>query len=307
MRYHGAMRRISVFFDEPGFDDYPFDDPEFRESYTDLAVLLARKDVEFCIVRSMKTYLGSAQFSGGWRWDGKAFARIDEPFFLELVWNKEHFIPRGECPVLNVLELDMLCTDKWETYRTFPDLHPCTILLENDADVASALQKIVTEKVVLKPRDGERGIGVIIAQRSSLPGAIPSYPYLLQSFIDTSNGVPGLVEGLHDLRVIVINGDIACSYARTPPSGSMVANVAQGGKEIHVPIERIPQDLLAHIDTIDARMRRFAKRIYAVDMGRDFDGKWKIIELNAKPGAPSPKSPHYQRYQSLLADLLASA
>src|SRR6185436_9953431 len=137
--------------------------------------------------------------------------------------------------------------------------------------------------------------------------SIHSFPYLIQEFIDTSAGVPGIVEGIHDFRIVAVSGEPVVCYVRTPPPGKKLANVAQGGKEIHVTLDRIPQEALALFQQVDDALARFPKRVYSVDMGRNVDGRWMIIELNSKPGlTPKHWGPDNVRFMELLADTLLS-
>jgi glutathione synthase/RimK-type ligase-like ATP-grasp enzyme len=106
-------------------------------------------------------------------------------------------------------------------------------------------------------------------------------------------------------RIISLGGTIAACYVRTPPPGQYMANVAQGGQEITVPIENIPSEAKAIFIDVDARLGNFPKRAYSIDLGYGRDGRWRIIELNAKPGLPSPDAgPLYDFFLETMANLL---
>ena len=74
---------------------------------------------------------------------------------------------------------------------------------------------------------------------------------LLQEFIDSSIRIPGIVEGLHDIRVTTINGEPVYTFVRIPKEGSFLANVAQGGKEMPLTLDKLPNDLLKLVEKIN--------------------------------------------------------
>jgi glutathione synthase/RimK-type ligase-like ATP-grasp enzyme len=305
--YHQAMKTIAVFFDAPGFDAYPFDDPDFRQGYHDFAKIIAEMGGVFRTVREMSTYQGGTTFSGGWEFEDGAFVRKDTPLTSDVIWNKGHFQGDPGIAVVNDPELEQICNDKWMTYTLFREYCPETAIARGASELNELLTRHDGNMVVCKPLDGERGFGVVIGKASQLPRANISLPTLVQGFIDTSGGIPGIVEGMHDFRIISLAGTIGASYVRTPPDGMYAANVSQGGKEITVPRDRIPSEAMAIFTDIDGRLSRFPKRSYSIDMGRDRDGNWKLIELNAKPGLPAPSAgDEYWFFLKTLAELLMS-
>lgn len=302
------MKRIAVFFDAPGFDDYPFDDPEFRQNYHDIAAGLAERGVQFCVARSRDAYLGGTRFSRGWVFSNGAFEPSDGELTADLIWNKEHFVGDAGIRILNDPAFETLCNDKWRTYTLFPTISPRTDFAKTREELREILAGRTVEKVVIKPYDGERGLGIYIGPPSNAPIDTLSVPCIVQEFIDTSAGIPDLVEGHHDFRVIMIGNRVGAAYIRTPPTGSLVANVAQGGKEIPVPLDRIPADALALCKTVDTALQLYPDRCYSTDIGRETSGRWLIIELNAKPGPPKPDgSERYRAFIDMLCDYLADA
>jgi len=305
------MKKIAVFFDAPGFDDYPFNRDTYRAAYYELASLLWSKGAQLCIVRTEEAYLGGNIFAFAWCYEGKEFWKHDKPLTADLLFDKGlgKFMPDAKAKLLNPLSLDRLCVDKWLTYQAFPDFFPVTLRVENQNELIGALARIPGDIIVAKPLDGEEGAGVVIGSRDEVRDAVQHFPYLLQEFIDTSSGIPGVVEGRHDFRIINVNGDIVNSFVRTPAPGKMVANTAQGGTKQDVPAEKIPPEALALFAKIETYMREhFPTRVYSVDMGRHADGQWKLIELNSKPGlTPRAQGPRAAAYQERLAELMLAA
>jgi RimK-like ATP-grasp domain len=273
------MKKIGVFFDAPGYDEYPFDQEEYVGSYIELATELHNRGGRFYIVRSQKTFLGGNRFSGGWVFDGKGFTPVKGPVDLDLVYDKGHFVADAKSVVLNERELDDLCVDKWKTVTMFPQHSPRTKLVNNDAELRTALDELARDKVVFKPTDGEEGKGVIIGSKDDVLGSEKAFPALVQEFIDTSGGIPGIASGIHDLRLHSICGDMVLAYVRIPAPGKLVANVSQGGSETEV-----KPGAMEIFRDIDKHLSRFKRRAYCIDLGLGKDGAWKVIELNSKPG-----------------------
>lgn len=286
MERHVATIRpvIAIFFNDPGFDAYPFDDPEFRRAYHELAAKVRDSEMDCVIVRSMDTYLGGNDFRGGWRFDGRAFIREEGRVASTVIFNRSNFVSQGPVRVINHPDLERLCTDKMETWRRFAALSPRSALVNDAAEAARVASSLQGDYLVAKPVSMERGIGVHIGKREEVLAKIPAYPYLLQEFIDTSGGIPGITAGLHDLRVVIVAGTPVLTYVRVPKAGSFLANFAQGGTCTYLSLAQVPAEAMALCRDIDAELSMYGDRVYSVDMGRTGDGRWQLIELNSKPG-----------------------
>ncbi len=312
---HGAccgilatMRKIGVFFDPPDYDDYPFNQEEYSIAYHELARKLHDKGGEFWIVRGQETFLGGNRFSHGWRFDGREFVHADKPVELDLVYDKStkikgYFKADASTDVINDRELDDLCVDKWKTYQLFPEYSPKTAFVDGRDQLEDVLRDFPDDNIVMKPVDGEEGRGVIIGPKRAILEAKPEYPVLVQEFLDTSGGIPGIIESLHDLRLHSIGGELVFAYIRSPAPGKLLANVAQGGTEREVLIKDVPKEALQIFRDIDARLTRFPRRVYSIDIGRGKQGAWKVIELNSKPGLSyQGRGPGYRMFQEKLAE-----
>lgn len=302
------MKKIGVFFDDPKFDDYPFTIPLYRTVYRQLADVIRGKGGQLCIVRGNDTYLGGNAFSHGWADDGKEFAHVDGPLKVDLIWNKCNFKGDEGCAVLNDPELDDICTDKWKCYQMFPYLHAKTVIVRSASDMDAALRDIPTTLITAKPLALEGGEGVVVGTPEEIKKAVTTFPYLLQAFVDTSGGVPGLCTERHDFRLLTMNGEVGVCYIRTAPTGDYLANISRGGRVIDVAPDKIPPETLDVFSEIDAVFSRFGNRLYTIDLGRDADGSWKVFELNSKPGfMPMETGPTFKPFYDHLADFLLAA
>ncbi|HAU99540.1 MAG: ATP-grasp domain protein [Microgenomates group bacterium GW2011_GWF2_45_18] len=277
------MKNIGVFFSQPEKMGYPFNKPgEYWQSYQELNQEAEDAGATLYIVRSQATYLGKGVFSKSWRFQNGEL--IDSgKIKIDVLYKKSPFISDGAIPVLNNEEIDEICTNKWITYRLFPQYCPIAVLANTESEFLSSLNKITSATKVIKPLDGAEGDHVYIGDTAFLQKCPKKYPLIIQDFIDSSGGIPGLVEGMHDFRIALMNGKVVFSYIRTPPKNSFLANVAQGGLQTTVDPEKIPQAALDLVMAVDAQMSRFGTRYYGIDIALSPTG-YKIIELNSRLG-----------------------
>lgn len=299
---------IAVFFDAPGFDDYPFTKKEYRKSYHDLGAAIEQRGEKFSIVRSQESYKGRSCFQGQWEYSGGTFRRKEGIFRFNRIYNKGHFTDDAGIDLINEPALDEICTNKWRTYQMFKTHCPRTELIEDPGRLSDAISHFAGgTRLVAKPRDGEEGRGIVIGTPEEIRHATLDFPLVLQEFLDTSAGIPGINVRTHDFRINIVNGNIILAFCRTPPPGGLLANVAQGGSIVPVPLVSIPIGALRVAEEVDAVLKRFSRRLYSIDMACLPDGSWRIIELNAKPALfGRERGEDFARFQDAIADLLTS-
>ena len=299
---------IATYFTAPGFADPPFDSAGYAAAYRALGERVRERGAEFVIVRGRDSHRGRGIFARGWRLEADGFTEVTEPFTVDVLFDKgDEWLPDGCFVIVNSKECWQLCNIKYRTYGLFPHLFPTTKLVRKPGGLLRALPKLHSTIVAAKPPAGACGRGVVIAPRDELPAKVTEYPLLVQAFIDTSRGIPGLVESTHDLRVVVVGGIVAFALVRTPAQGSLVANLDQGGSIRLLDVEGLPADVLAIVEEVDRSLSRFPERVYSIDMGLHEEREWKIIELNAPPGLPWPEwgEEVFHYYDVLAAHLVA--
>ncbi len=292
------MPTIAVFFNQPGRLDYPFDKAMYYESYRDFTRFCAERGVDLVIVRGASTYLGDMRFSHGWRFVGNELIEIPEPLTADLIYNKEldhELVTNPGDVVVNDPVFDKIARDKWLTYQAFSELMPLTQQIDA-TNWREVLEKIPTDTVVLKPRLGTEGVGIIVKRKDALdlPSLSLNEPYIAQEFIDSSAGIPGLCESRHDLRIILFGGRPRLAFLRMPKAGGVLSNLAQGGSAKVVELADVPPEVLDATQTIDAHYRQYPSRIYTADFMLANDRSY-LIETNTRPGFPHPKT-HNQAY-----------
>ncbi len=285
----------------------PFSEGKMNKAYADFLERGRVCDVKFVLSDYRWYSKGFVSkcwvFESGWKLNGKTG--------VDLIYDKFHTDSKTirlkksmekKPGLVNRVGLEILAKDKLKTYRTFPDIVPRCFLVNNQKEYKKALSKIKADKVVIKPLMGEGGEGICIVNKNKNI-RIPKNT-LVQEFIDSSNGIKGLVKGVHDIRVIVINGRIVQCYIRKPRKG-LISNIALGGRMIFVPNSRIPRKVLGMKRVIERKLSIFHPRIYTADFLFDGNQRPWLIELNTKPGI-YPYGGH-PKYEHILFDHIIKA
>ncbi len=274
-------QHIGVYFSDTAPEGSPFHKAEYRQSYQELSEEAARQGVQFYIVRGEESYLGDGKFSRSWQFVGDKLAETGA-VQLGALYDKDRFYALGhdDIPLFNAAKLSRRCIDKSWIYEHFRSLCPQTKMVKNADELAAQVAETETEKVVVKPPAGAEGKGVQVLTKAEATTADVDFPCLVQSFLDSSAGVPGLTDGTHDLRIALLNGSPLFCFLRIPAPGSFLANIAQGGSVTLVPIADIPADALKCAQMVDQHMRDVPVRLYSVDMMLTPNG-WRLIEFES--------------------------
>ena len=221
---------------------------------------------------------------------------------LEVYFKKE--LIEAYYPFINNLDFTRIIDDKFITGLLFAKWSKKNWLVKNNQELEVALKNIHSKKFVIKPlmESGGKGVYVLEKNQKSFLPRINS-TYILQEFIDSSRGVPGISQGVHDLRLVFINNKLVYSYIRQPKKGSFLANLAQGGKLFIVPNNKLPRSLNPIIRHAVKIFETFNPKIYSIDFMFDEKGQPWVVELNSMPGlyfTPTEKPSMLKMYSELL-------
>jgi len=258
--------------------------------------------LEFCqkkgweiYILTRKTYTGGNNFSGAWLFQNGKFKRIEKDIKIDLVFDwvgNLLFPPKQDkgLKVVNIREFKELTCDKWKAYRVLRDYMPRTIWVGALENAGKNLSRIKSDKIVLKPHDGLRGKGIFIGSRRDLKNFKPEkrgQKYILQEFVETSNGIPGLTSGRHDLRIVIVNGEVVWCHVRNPVPGAYLANVAQGGNITEVDYSEVPASVKRIVKSISRKFYiDYDNPIFSLDFGLGPIGQPLIFEINDQIGFP---------------------
>lgn len=266
-------------------------------------------------VLTRKTYKGNGIFSGSWRYEDGKFEKVVDPVRIDIVYDRTgglKFPPENdELIVVNTRDFKTLCWDKWLQYKEVGKYMAKSYLLKKNEKekLADILSQIKGDFVVLKPTNGLKGIGIYIGSKKDIQNFEfrKNANYIVQEFIDTSSGIKGIVEGMHDLRVVIVNAKAVWSHVRTPPKGSFEANVAQGGTIKEVDYQKnIPDSIKKIVEAIAKDFyKKYDNPVYSLDFGMS-KAKPYLIEINDTIGFPRWEMKKRDNFLTQLVDNIES-
>ncbi|MFB6217318.1 MAG: RimK family alpha-L-glutamate ligase [Candidatus Aenigmatarchaeota archaeon] len=281
------MANIAVIWDAEVDDEgeEPFNKKYMNDTYEYFSDLAAEKDAEVYIATF--SWFDKGILEKAYRWNGEEWV-LEQNIEVEVVFDKYRFDEETQemkkwiennMPVLNHFRLEEICKDKLLTYQTFPG---------RVAETREATKENVEEflekdgRTVLKPRFDFGGTGVRVI--GSIEEFEEEQNLLVQRFIDSTSGIEELgVEGVHDLRVVVVSGEPVLSYVRTPDEG-FISNVSLGGRIEFVDLEDVQEEAMEIVEEVKEKFSGFKPYVFGVDMIFDESQEPWILELNSKPG-----------------------
>lgn len=266
--------------------------PSIRRGVEELAAAFARHGIT--MFRAPIRAFDGKVFMRAWKWDGAEW-QVVRAVCPSLVWNKlpyrivsqhiDELLQMERCFLtMNAVPVITTAAEKYVTRMLFPTLTPRTWYVVRREDLLRLVRGPLPRKVVVKPAVGSSGKWVRILPSAKLQNIRVTEPLLVQEFIDSSRGIPGLVHGPHDLRVGILGHRIAYSYLRIPKKGSLIANIAKGGRAKFVRVEDIPKSVIRAVRTVTSTLQLQQPSFYTIDFIVGANGRPKILELNHTPG-----------------------
>jgi glutathione synthase/RimK-type ligase-like ATP-grasp enzyme len=252
-------------------------------------------------------------FRAAWHWDGDnwtlAHSITPDVIYDKAAVNAETTPAKDALlkhyPMINHPAFSLHAGSKLQVSRAFKEFAKPYFRATSREDLINILAQLPDTLVVAKPERGNSGEGILIAEKAEILERV-AFPILVQEFIDSSNGIPGVMKGLHDLRIIYCNESLVYAYYRTPRAGGYLANVAQGGKQTMIAEEDIPNSVWPIVHAVQSHYEKFSPKIYTIDLMFDPTGRPWIVELNTMPGLYPDESerPHIGRlYQAIIGAL----
>lgn len=254
--------------------------------------------------------LGNYVFAHTYLYDGISFQYHDQPIIADAIYDRSGGTsfpsPQMSQKTLNCRAFKLLCNDKYATQELLSDFMPKSVLIRNQVELQSSLKNFpINTRVVLKPTRGMCGKGIIIDFPTNLKQTElnPKMEYVLQEFVDTAKGIPNIVMGHHDLRIIIVNGKMTLAHVRTPKEGSLLANVAQGGSLQEIRLENIPHFIKNTAQKIQSLVdTTFNFPLYSIDFGIQNQNTPFVFELNDQIGFPQENMSQYPAFIDGLLD-----
>ncbi len=279
------MKNIVIFCRTIDKEGYPFNHQYYKESYQQLILSLKRLGAGAYFATDKTTYKGDGLFSTAYTVDEMSevadFKKVND-VRADVILEKGGFTDE-DVLVINPKYIHEITNDKNKTYELFARYQPLSFICRDFDEVKEAFTKLVGEMVVVKEPEGNGGHQIYIGKKSEIYDQVPDrFPLMVQEFIDDFADVEGLVEGPHDIRVLIAGGSVIGGQLRIPAKGELKANMSQGASQRLLYPEEIPTNIKALALEIDSYFKADARYISA-DFANTKRGI-KLVELNSKPG-----------------------
>lgn len=312
-----ARKKIVMFYGkEKDFRKDPFEDKgDKRAVYYYFFQRGNRLGFDMYLVMGRKKYLSGLKFDKPlfFNPDKEKFEVFDKTIKADAVLDRSGgtaFPPsRIGTKVLDNRKFKLICWNKILMYKYLNGFSPSSYGVKNLGEMKKNLKFFKENQLaVLKPARGLKGRDVQINYPSKLlqiKDIDYSKDWVLQKFVDTSGGIKGLTKGKHDLRIVVVNGEIVFSHVRQPLPTCNIANVAQGGSIKEIPINKIPKRIIKKAKKLQKKIDAdFDKPLYSMDFGVQ-DEKPFIFEINDTIGFPSAKMKCYKKFINSVLEALS--
>jgi glutathione synthase/RimK-type ligase-like ATP-grasp enzyme len=308
---------VIIFTPSEQDDTVPFQKETLRDAYTAFAKCAEREGVK--LYRASTEWYDDTQshFRIAWHWDGVDWVLVNT-IVPDVIYDKSAITSKTahvkgllfeQFPFINHPEFSHHAGNKLLVSQTFKQCAKPYYRITSEEELARVLTQLPDGLIVIKPEHGNSGHGISIREKSGNP-IDTAFPFLIQEFIDSSAGIPGVMKGLHDLRLIFSNEEFLYAYYRTPKAGSYLANLAQGGTQTMISKEGIPPAVWPIVKTVQEYYARFEQKIFTIDLMFDRAGTPWIVELNTMPGLYPDESerPHIDKlYLAIVQALKATA
>lgn len=306
-------KKVMILFGKSNWEKAkPFANADYQYSYEFFYTLCKQNGIQMYRASYQWYDYDKNIFTHAWMFEGEGKWKKVDDVRPDLIYDKTK--SRAEVyykkeligqhyKFLNDLNFTKIVDDKFVTSLVFPAWSKKNWIVKSNEELENILPLIKTSKFVIKPLSESGGSGVYILDKNEISKIDISVENIVQEFIDSSNGVPNISNGMHDLRLVFVGDKLVYSYIREPKEGSYLANLAQGGKLIIVPTQDLPKSLDPIIENINFAFSSFQNRIMAVDFMFDENKKPWIVELNSMPGlyfTPEEKPYMLEMYQELL-------
>jgi glutathione synthase/RimK-type ligase-like ATP-grasp enzyme len=294
-----AKPSIGVLFTDAAkwFKDYPFKKEDNRLCYSIFAERAEKNGVKIFFAY-YKEYRKSGFLRRAWEFDKGCWKKVSNRD-IDLVYSRFNAAEfkknrkvsdveklkqamAEDVSLINHPHLEEFCWDKRIVAEVFPEYCPKTFLVNTLSGLKTVLPKIKSNMIVLKPRYGTLGKAVKIIPKDKLPSKILRNT-IVQEFIDSSKGIKGITNKIHDLRIIVANGKVDHCHVRTPKKGMLAANMALGGKKSFVRKELLSKSAKNIVSQVDKVLSNYYPRLYSIDLIFNRYNRPYIVECNSSP------------------------
>ena len=246
---------------------------------------------EFRFANGKESYIGDGKFVNVLKYEKGRIVPAEQEFAADVAYQFNRVTDDSfdnAIPICNTPEFRKWCGDKWSQYQLLNEYMPITFLIDKKDDLAENLAQITTSKAVLKPRRGQKGENVIVFDTKNPPEldtqVLEKTGYLLQEFSDTNIFIPSVVSGIHDVKLITLDGSVFANLRTPDTEGKEFCTYDSPYSEISI------KDLPANVMAFHAKVKEivdasFPNQIYTVDVGITAKG---VIAFELNPHTAFP-------------------
>ncbi|MCK4635565.1 MAG: hypothetical protein KAT32_01770 [Candidatus Moranbacteria bacterium] len=289
------MKKALILFGKKKWEEEVFTDDSYKYSYELMYETFYKNDIK--LYRASYQWFNDENkiFSHAWSFKNGKWIRCKnikpDVIFDKLTSEKRcgSIVQKlaNIFPFINPLDFSTLLDNK----RFLPFLAPfytkkqINILNKKNIEEIALLK---SNRVIIKPATLSRGRDIHILNKKETcefisKSTIP-YSWIVQEFINSKNGIPNIMKGTHDLRVIMIDNEISHTYYRQPPKDSLLANVSLGGSKTIIDTRDLPDKIIEIVNYINNLFSVFENKHYSIDLMFDEKENPWIIEFNSAPG-----------------------
>lgn len=275
----------------------PFKSIPTRESFQDWHERGLKNNIEMFRANIDWFDLKKHAFKKAWAYRDGAWLKIEKEIKPDLIFDKlagKHDYSLFDlkmkiCEKTKMFNHPLFRTmfdNKMSQYVFLKEFMAESFLANNEIDLIRCLKKIKSKKVVIKPLYGSGGAGIIIEEKNNIKTSSFSFPVLVQSFVISTNGIPGFSKEkqVADLRMIFMNHKFIYALSRIAKEDSLFTNFHQGASAVLVPEKYIPNSTKEMSKKIVGKLNVFPEANYSLDFIFDNSGKPFLVEMNTTPG-----------------------
>jgi len=229
--------------------------------------------------------------------DSGQFRIFHESYNPDVIWNRSwdgyvyayDLMEKAGISVFPSAKIFAIDGDKYEMSLFLQKYQPKALLLKDFFESKTSREEL-QNRVVLKPIRSFSWHGIEFYTQQELLNNKEKYfwlgsLYIVQDFKDFSKGIPGLTNGICDIRLVYIGGQFSHATMRIPAAWSLKSNVWSGWSELYLEKRQVPEMLFPLAEDVLRDLDLGNNSILSIDFGYVLDeNRWYVFEINSSPG-----------------------
>lgn len=275
------------------------------KAYIEILQKLIASGHTACVCFGLENYLGFNKFKNVLIFsENEQFNLSNEEIVFDRILDLSSdsgFPDSTATKVINTMQFKSIAADKLQTYLLLKDFSPYSELLGKQIN----LSRFSGDKVVVKPRRGFGGKEIVVLEKDQLQAnQFEENEFLAQELVSSEYGIEGIVTGKHDLRLCIADNNVIWAHVRKPKEGAFLANMAQGGTQMEIDFEILPQNIKNFSENILTILNStFGSFFGSIDLANTEKGPI-LYEINNRIGFPRESSQYLDSFVLSLCNYL---